>query len=516
MQLKRKQTLRAGAGLLTALTLSVGALAGCTPAKFNLGGGSPTQTSPVGTQSKPMTFQTLSGQAMVNGKPLANANIKVFNALTDKAASVIAMGGGNVIAAGGGNVLAIGGGNLKTDAQGNFSIQIGNLQSGSVARVVATGGGATVTNLVSGSGKSLSKAYKVAQAGGISIKLNERTTLATILTERQVDKVRNLVDQVRGGIVDMVMGQASDAADKADNYADSHQAEFAQFLASLDPETGSPRNQETVNNLSKDAGISDEFESLSHETDTSVAQASADKNNVVQGNEDSGDQPSTGDQPGTNEPGTQQPGTTDQPSTPTTTDSNSDSQGDDGDTLMTFPASFNSSSSFNPTIVLTYTTGTLNIGVTQFAGQDDIDQVIARIPHVAGTTLNLANLVPGTGGTTTIAGNPGPAISLTQSATAAGDEGLPLQMGGDTLSGALWTGYLNVGATHVATFQVFDHDGDYYLVTDYILDDASVFSGGSVSSLHTTAVTALAPSTKADIALTSRHGSLALRQVALN
>ncbi|MDB5099126.1 MAG: hypothetical protein JWM80_3547 [Cyanobacteria bacterium RYN_339] len=221
MTVKRIRTLRATIGLATAVALSVG-VSGCQLASFNPNApaGNPAGTNPAASTTTPSGNNTttvtpanpvanskptvLKGLATLSKGPMANAQLRVEDAITGKPLGIVAAGGGNIIAQGAGNIVAQGAGNIvaqgagnyrahrhitqattaaptttalatpkpkaaaapklaalvQTDGAGQFKLAVLGLAPGKVARIIATANGKTVTCLITGSGKTLDKNIK--------------------------------------------------------------------------------------------------------------------------------------------------------------------------------------------------------------------------------------------------------------------------------------------------------------------------------------------------------------------
>lgn len=217
MKPKRYTTLRSNVGLLTALSLVVLEMAGCTPAKFDanpattaVAGTAPTGTGVNGTSGTTATpsptgkvgvsLKTISGVATVNGKPLANSIVTVSNAITGKSNSIIAAGGGNIVAVGGGNYLLQQNANanaktVRTDAQGRYNISIevvlgdDNIE---VFKITVTDSvsGVAVEGVMSEAGLTTTSESAVDASGNVTgVNLSPASTaLADILKDALADK----------------------------------------------------------------------------------------------------------------------------------------------------------------------------------------------------------------------------------------------------------------------------------------------------------------------------------------
>jgi hypothetical protein len=168
------------------IALAIVALAGCQTAppetSTQVIAPKPFGATTPGAEAHPLT---VSGQALIAGQPLANAQISVTDAVTGEAVGVIAPGGGNVIAPGGGNAVAPGGANAAptTDANGAFRFDLAEMSAGRAVRIVATDGDRQVMTLVTGDGQSLAPgAHVLATATQVAVALSELTTTLTYMS----------------------------------------------------------------------------------------------------------------------------------------------------------------------------------------------------------------------------------------------------------------------------------------------------------------------------------------------
>lgn len=187
------RTARAPITLMLAATIAT--LAGCqspspapqtdviAPVPFTGGGGGEVATlEPV----------SISGQAMLGDRPMANAKVLVLDAMSDAEARVIAPGGGNVVSAGGAN--------LTTDAEGRFNVQLAGLLPGQVVRVMATKDGQTLAALVGADGDSLDSNRQV-QAVSSSIQLNFASSMLTYLADGALKMTQALKPKAAAEVV---------------------------------------------------------------------------------------------------------------------------------------------------------------------------------------------------------------------------------------------------------------------------------------------------------------------------
>jgi hypothetical protein len=541
MSTSRKRNPIAIAGRLTAVTLSVALLAGCTGARFMMGG-DPAPVNPAGApavSNQPSALVNVSGKATLAGVPLANATVKVFDALTNAPAAVISAGGGNVIAAGGANfvvlqtggrpALQVAGQSFTTDAQGNFSLPLGNFKPGMAARIVVTAGGKTVTTLVSGSGKALQSqkaAYQVTQFGNSAptggwnvVPANEFTHVATQLIwgatrltgTLNLSSAVNIIDNTLASVNEIIIPSLLRNMD----------ASTANQLTNSDP-LGRVTDLQSLTALTKSTGLDTQVNNVIDTNRQSVAQQAQNRENVVQTvtltNDDfagsnmnvtltNGQLTFTNTTTGetstitlpapppsdTNTGGTETPGTQEPQQQEETSAGPNETQVDISNT-----------GAFNPTVTVS---GNLTVTVQQPSGTDDIAAIYARIP-TAGTTLTAANIASNTSGNIT-AGPQAAALTVAVDPSPDADGNLPPRFASAALSGRVFAGHLMRGTQKVATFRVYTMGSFHYLVTKYLLTDSVKTNGGHTTSVTTTAITGVATGTKAEITLVSRNGNFA-------
>jgi hypothetical protein len=163
---------------LAVAALSVSVLVGCPASPPNLPNVSavvpPTFVAPAGAPPTPTAPPTdpgavapggafnkvtnVTGTATLAGKPFANATLRVEDAYANTAVAAVAPGGIEPTSG-----LFVDAMTLKTDAQGNFTVKVGNLSTRDVLRVVATSNGQVLTALFTGVGNT-ARQYHVTQA----------------------------------------------------------------------------------------------------------------------------------------------------------------------------------------------------------------------------------------------------------------------------------------------------------------------------------------------------------------
>lgn len=530
MHTPRKRTLVTNAGLLTAVTLSLCLLAGCNGARFMMGGDPSQPVNPTGTTpSTPGASSTqtvkLSGQASLNGQAVANASIKVYDAITNQPVNIVAAGGGNVISAGGGNytVLQAGG---ATAADGRFDVSV---PANTMVRIViTTASGKKITSLSSGNGKGLGQS--VDGQGGL--KVNEYTTVTDQFSRGPLKMMGALKPSVVESLVNNFLNGLNSVLNELEEKKLTP-AEVDALLTNTD-ETGRVTNTAALDKVVDDKQIGSQVNATVKSATQSVAEKAADRTNVIKDiqvdafdfagtdysitvkdgqivitNTATGESTTvdltpeapSGEQPG-QQPGQEQP-------------SEEDGIIEDTEVVANPDGSVVSSASFNPTVQANATSG-LTIKVNQPVGSDDIASVYARLP-LAGVSLNAAAIASSTVGVT---GSNAGSFSFTlveDNLNAPSTATLPARFGGGSLSGATWKGWLKKGTTKVASFQVFTTGSYYYLVTTYQLSDAVRSNGGHTTTLSTTALSGInAATTKVEVTMTSRNGNLVDRTNALN
>lgn len=538
MSTSRKRNNIAIAGRLTAVTLSVALLAGCTGARFMMGG-DPAPVNPTGvapaTPNQASPLVTVSGKASLMGVPMANATVKVFDALTNAPAAVISAGGGNVIAAGGANyavqqtagrpALQVGAQSITTDGQGNFSLPLGNLLPGMAARIVVSVGGKTVTTLVTGTGKTLSstaaKQYSVATVVFENANLDEVTHVKTQFLWGY-NRMASVIGVSRAS--SFVDSGISEVNGWAQSYIDAAR-QAGEFLSNCD-DTGRLTELSSFSDFTVKTGLDNQINKLVTDGQKTLAQiASQDPNSLLGNvnltandlvgsnltaavnngqltltNQKTGETTTVTLPTGTD---TNNPPTTEQPTTQEPTQQEETSAGPNETQV-----DISNTGAFNPTVTVTLPSSNLKVEVTQPSGSDDISAIYARIP-TSGTTLTAANIATGTTGNIT-AGPQAAALTVAVDSSNPTDDGnLPPRFASAPLSGRVFAGHLMRGTQKVATFRVYTMGSFHYLVTKYLLTDAVKTNGGHTTSVTTTAITGVATGTKAEITLVSRNGNYA-------
>lgn len=535
MHTSRQRTLYSNAGLLTAVTLSLCLLSGCNGARFLMGpdpsqgvqiSGSPTGQGASGaasTPAKPLVFDTLKGHVSLNGQALSNATVRVFDALTNKPAGVIAAGGANyeVTQSNMRPLIQVTSASATTDASGAFSFQVAGLTPGTLARVVATKDGKTLTALVAGDGTMTSARYAVQAT--TEVELSETSTGLSTLAEDFIPVFGTLTPDASASLITNTLSQLNSLAPKVQQ-ATQNQGALNQLLTAIDSETGRHTNPDAVNQFTAAAGLGADVSRVLKTASQSVAQRAQDHNNVVQGalgdvkngavagsslqiSVSNGNlivtDSATGDAtviplvPATDD-GVSSPGVDGVSASATVT----------GDPAV---APVVTSTAFNPTVGLSYAGGVLTVNVSQPAGSDDIAAVFARLPK---GSASLADLSLAAHNTLSVAGSQvvttaygTRALTVVRDAAAAGAVVLPPRFASATVSNPVWAGYIQDGSTKLARFQVFDSGSYYYLVTTYNLTDAVRTSGGHTTTLKTDALATLTTGTPAEITLVSRLGN---------
>lgn len=161
----------------------------------------------------------VNGQVMFQGAPLANAQLKVLDAMTDEPAPVIAPGGGNLV----------------TDADGRFHFQLTGIAPGQVVRVVASADGKTLSTLISGDGQSIDPGRSV-QALGVSANLSEQTTLLSLMADGALRMSGMLQPKAASSIVaDLFQKMRAQLPQLTSRF---ESAQLLAILGGLQPDTG--------------------------------------------------------------------------------------------------------------------------------------------------------------------------------------------------------------------------------------------------------------------------------------
>lgn len=513
MHTPRKRTLVNKAGLLTAVTLSLCLLAGCNGARFMMGGDPSQPVTPTGTNpSTPGASSTqtvkLSGLASLNGQAVANATIKVYDAITNQPVNIVAAGGGNIVAAGGGNYAVLQAGSA-TGTDGSFNV---NVPASTMVRIViTTASGKKITSLSSGNGKGLGQS--VDGQGGL--KVNEYTTVTDQFSRGPLKMMGALKPEVVESLVNnFLVGLSSVLNDLEEKKMTP--AEVDALIANTD-ETGRVTNTAALDKLVDDKQIGGKVNSTVKSATQSVAEKAADRTNVIKDiqvdatdfagtsysvtlkdgkivitNKTTGETSTvdltpdapTGEQPGEEQP-TEEDGITEDPAAGT------------GDPRL---APVYSSANFKPTVTFS---GNLTISVTQPLGSDDVSTVCARIPKSKLTSAHIGDLTAtgSVSGGTPLTGPLALAVEGTPNAVT-----LPAEFGGGTPGTREYAGKLKLGSTVVADFQVWSSSSYYYLITSYALSDAVRTNGGYTTTLAASTFGSIASGTVAEVVLTSRTG----------
>lgn len=515
MQLKRKQTLRAGAGLLTALSVLI---LGCNPASFTPGqGGNPAAPGQPGAQ--PLKFSALSGTAELDGEPLKDAIITVVDALNNEPASIIASGGGNIIASGGGN-LTVKDAGLKTDAAGNFSLDVAGLEPGAVAKVmISKADGTTLSALVSGD-EAQPGQYRISQFASLNVNVLSTLRAETITPllqvtrvvrrEQRVDVLRDLLVRTRQfdfSRVDQVARRAVLLQLRPPVYRN---------ITIAIPTPPPPPNPtvtltQTLNNIVQQSGLQSSFQDVTNNVIRTVAQQTQDANNrepnqtfanlnntqligtdlTVNIN---GNNIQIGDTVIDATPvivnATPAP-TTAPTAAPTTAPTTAPTA---APTAAPTPAPASTPTSTDGTIKSdanafdpTLTFGNNGIKVVQAQGQEDVGSVYARMTTTdvlslpAWSSFDLSTSSSALLGTSTTT----KPVTTATSTSAVPSRTLPSHLGSISVSDAndVYHKDLKVGTTTVATFTVYEVSGYYILGVVYKLSDAVKITGGHTSKL---------------------------------
>lgn len=508
----QKRTLRASNGLVAAL-LALALIGGCTPAHFSPGG-NPAATSPTTSAQQ---FVTITGQAMVAGKPLANATVQVFDALSG-APMQIAPAAGNVISAGAGNVISAGAGNyhvaqaatVTTDANGNFALRLQVLVAAQVKKqyyqTVASKNGESVAALVTANAGN--------QNQELNAQVNETTTALLQLAKPMLAVLSTLKPDAAAAIEDKLLQNISDMAGTLSSALANSPAE-AQELVTKTGQNGDTTDPSILNTIFKDAKLTSSVDSTLTTMLTSVAQVAQDKSNIVQAvnltgtnfvgsdlqisvngsklaltqngvttNIDLTPGVPTGTQgnSGTGTGTTGNNGTTINLNMPTT---GVDNASGTGSTMTTASGTIITSSSFNPTVTITKNASSqLTVAVTQT--NEKVAVVYARIPKSSATLNSSLGSTLATGSAT--AGGTTTSLTVTGSAGSSSPTVvLPVWLGNTTVSGGLWHGTVKTGGgTTMANFDVYADGTYYYLVTTYTVNTATSVTSGISSTLTTT------------------------------
>jgi hypothetical protein len=272
---------------LTALSLSLGLLAGCAaptpttpapgapaaPTPETAQPAAPTQPGAAPTMPAPAAVapMTLTGTATFRGEPLAGYDVTVIDATTGQ---VVAQTNDLASAKG----LAVSA-QPKTDAKGQFSLQVVGLGAGQALRVQVASGNGRLETIVTANGQSLgARGYRLAQAGS-AFTVTELTTAIARVAGNVIRTTQVLTPEAAAPLLAKL---ATEMAGLTDRLASKLQAEpgLANGLVSSEGTRGAEAVKTLVTNAGELAGLTKLVASLvadvSKAAATSASPAAAD------------------------------------------------------------------------------------------------------------------------------------------------------------------------------------------------------------------------------------------------
>ncbi|MEB3221569.1 MAG: hypothetical protein VKS61_05780 [Candidatus Sericytochromatia bacterium] len=540
--------------LLAAFTLAT-ATAGCAAFDPNPGvlrGAAPAGKAPGGSTGGAPAAQPgslspkLEGLASVGKQPMANAQVRVFNAATNRSVPLVAAGGLNY------GLRQVG---ATTDTKGLFTFQMPSPRVGDVFRVVVSDGKRSVTTLVAAiqepgaSGvryatiSALSEGTSGVANDGFRFAVDPTTTLADNSVKDLILLSQSLTDEAEGKLLDEVLNKSADFADQLGRNFTS--TELSKLSEKVDPSNGKLPSDVLGDAMSR-AGLERVFkqtvaESLQVLSDLRQVASNVDRtvettirtqdldvlseagfkvdlagtSISIEGNgiDFSFTVPDAVEPP---------PDSTLPPDLPVQ-DPPVVVEDEEAEANVARPGAplGTDTTKFNPLVKMSHANGVLNLEVSQAAGQQDVDTIVARISKsltgasFSAPTVGLAlatgtsNAIPATG-THTIE-----AVSTTNAAPVAVSQ----RMGGFSLTSPASVGHWKFNDTVIALVQVFDRTDHVYVTMSYRLNDAVTSNGGHLTTMNVAgAVLALStsklassealPNGSVDIDIFSRAGNM--------
>jgi hypothetical protein len=497
------------------------------------------------------------GKADYFGTPVANAKVTLFDAISGEPAKVIAAGGGNyVVSANTRSFVQVASASFSTDENGEFLITYqgpANAKGeGLPVRVVVENKPTpaaqrhvqnvmfedlhlgTIVFQKAVEAQDWFANHDVLKSKLQTVPVNPPSTVALqnsfgVLSIMKSLKIDAAVDVSYGYLVEL--GKLTKTIEEKITKAD-----FETFATSLDA-TGKLTDDKALRTWLSDKGIATAMDTTATAGMKSVAEKFADKNNVVQKIDVSGDDfvgsnfniqiqdgqlvvvnSVTGeatsfnldagtdggvDNSNTNVDPTQQDGVEEDP--------NLTGNPDDAPVF--------SSASFNPSVTVSKG-GSLTITVDQPTGSDDIAAIFARVKKAdasgsffSGSHTLTADAVDSK--VTVTKTNQTLGLTLVQDNTLNYSAQAGPRFSNITLKNPMWQGWLQTsGGVHVAKFGVFEpnpSDGYYYLVTSYQLNNNAITTSSGHHTVLKTNDAALSASAKAEISIVSRRSALVER-----
>lgn len=463
----------------------------------------------------PGNSQRLAGQALIGREALANAEVKVLDAAN-----------GSSIAVQPGALAGYGlrQSSFKTDAAGNFAFQMPTPRRGDVYRIVVSDGRRTITTLIGVVSNEQNDRDALAfqsldnrptsstRTDAFSFAVTPATTLADSSVKSLIPLAKTLTAEAESRLFLEMLNSGQNFAEQISRTFTTN--EFSALVESTDANSG-VLEPKTLSEAMGRAGLERLFRQTVAESiqllsqlrsvasnvdpgaDTEVAPdelealASAGFDVSVEGTtiNISGNGLDVGFDIGTETPPPSDPGPTPAPSTDTSPASPQDETAfeDINSARPGFPIGTNTNA-FRPLVTLNMNTSSraLQLSVSQAAGQEDVEFIVARISK----TLTGAAFFPPTtllaSGTSTAPLAAG--VHRVEKGGSPRSLPLSLRMGGGKLENAAFVGQWRYAgrSANIADVQVFDVPSFIYVTLAYALNDSVRLNLG-----HTTTMTLL-------------------------
>lgn len=503
-----------GRALSAALFASLLAVTGCQ-ARVGTNYGAPNLPVTVPAQANPQTptppaviptgeATTVAGQARLAGAPMANASLKVENALTGAPMTLFLTDGREV---------AGGDPSLTTDAEGRFSMRVMNVTADQVLRVIATSGDKTLTALVSGDGLNLS-GYGVLDTTFL-VNVDEVSRAIDLVATGPLTLIaKTLKSSVGAEVRKALLADLKAATTKLVEAARTN-GSLATLLNGFSTLKTAEEQAAAVKEALEAANLTTEVNTLVATTMQSTALKAQQAANLVEGYSTDAFQniqlvgTSFKVNLGANNSLQIVNTTTGTAISVTGTSTPASSGGSGGGGSSTPVVTFRP----NETITFDDATDELTVVVTQVDGHEDIGKIVARIAKDK-VTLDATALADTTqfltfaGASSTTVDSTLRPLSLVRDPAAPTTVDVAAVFSSvPNLTSAVWSGHLtDTGtSTQLATFQILDGTTHWYLVTEYLLGDAVTVNGGHTTTLRAgNVITAITADATADVAFVSR------------
>jgi hypothetical protein len=453
----------------------------------------------------------LDGLASVGRQAMANAQVRVFNAATNRSVPLIAAGGQNY------GLRQVG---ATTDTKGGFGFQMPSPKVGDVFRVVVSDGKRSVTTLIAavrGPGASgvrfstistRDDGTVVGTGNGLSFAVNPTTTLADNSVKDLITLSQSLTDEAESKLLDEVIGKSADFAAQLDKSFTA--GELSSLTEQVDPANGKLPSKVLGDAMAK-AGLERVFkqtvaESLKVLSD--LRQVASNIDNTVEAPVRTTDLDVLSeagfkvDLAGTSisiegngidfsftvPDAVAPPPDAELPPDLPPVDPTPVVEDEEVEANVARPGAplGTDTTRFNPVVRMTHASGTLTLQVSQAAGQQDVDTIVARISK-SGTGASFSAPAVGqplaTGTSNAIPANGVHTIEAVSTALAV-PVAVSQRMGGFSLTSPASVGHWKFNDTVVALVQVFDRPGHIYVTMSYRLNDAVTSNGGHLTVMN--------------------------------